>query len=207
MDHYRYLGRMFSPANVVGFVATAVPSTVFVGVNSTFSLLPATMAACMSAICIFAFRLARRQPSRPAIIGLAIALVCAAIASITGDARDFFIAPALIPATALVICTASLIVHSPLTGILLNRVAGGPVHWRQVPALQRIYSITTAVALLINLGNLGLQAIFYLADEPVVLAIIHVGTAPAFAALVAVTVVFARKEITRPTRDAGTINN
>jgi hypothetical protein len=162
--------------------------------------LPALGASCLSAVSIFVFQIVRRQPGRPAVIGLAIALICAGIAAITGEARDFFIAPALIPAVALIVCAGSLAVRRPFTGVLLNRVVGGPENWRAVHSLFRVYAITTAVAILINIVNSTLQAIFYFANAPIVLAIIHAGTAPAFATLIAATVYLARREIGRTTR-------
>ncbi|CAM3111186.1 DUF3159 domain-containing protein [Paracoccus nototheniae] len=184
-------------SRVVGIIVTAVPSVVFVAVNAACTLWPALGAAAASAVVIFLYRLIRKQPLKQALIGLAIATACAGVAAFTGDARDFFIAPALIPVAAMLVCIGSLIVRRPLTGVLLNRVVGGPGNWYELRPLLRVYALTTATAVAINIVNFGLQAVFYVADNTIVLAAIHVATGPVFATLVAVTLVFARKEVKR----------
>lgn len=182
-------------SRAIGLLATAVPSVVFVVVNNASSLWLALAWATATALGLFLYRLLRREPLKQAVIGLAIAAVCAGVAAITGDARDFFLAPALIPVAAMIACIGSLLIRRPLTGVLLNRVVGGPADWHEQRRLSRIYAITTATAVAINVVNFGLQAMFYLADAPAVLAAIHVATGPIFATLVAATLFFARKEV------------
>jgi hypothetical protein len=77
--------------------------------------------------------------------------------------------------------------------VLLNRVSGGPADWRQVPRLRRVYVASTLVCAAVNVVNAAVQAVFYLADEPVVLAVAYAATGPVFAVIVAVTIAFTRR--------------
>lgn len=65
---------------VSGMVIAAVPTIVFVVVNSVSSLVPAVIATVIAAIVAFGWRLIRREPLREAMIGLIIAGVCIAVA-------------------------------------------------------------------------------------------------------------------------------
>ncbi len=90
----------------------------------------------------------------------------------------------------------------PLTGVILNRVSGGPGDWRRVPRLRRVYVVSTLVCAAVNVANAAVQAVFYLANQPAVLAAAHAATGPVFAVIVAVTVVFARRAMPRASRQA-----
>ena len=85
----------------------------------------------------------------------------------------------------------------PLTGLLLNRLAGGPRDWRHRRDLLRVYDVTTLVAVAVNAVNFALQATFYAADQPAVLAAAHIATGPVFALLVAATLVAVRRRLGR----------
>jgi hypothetical protein len=174
-------------------IVTALPAVAFVSIDGLSSLYPALTAAGAAAVAGFAWRLHRRQSLRHALAGLLIVAACAGIAGITGQERGFFLIPALIPFAVIAICAASIAVRRPLTGVLLNRVSGGPARWRESDQLRRVYTITTLVAAGVNVVNAAVQAIFYLGNDPVVLAAAHIATGPVFAALVAATIVLARR--------------
>lgn len=112
---------------------------------------------------------------------------------LTGQARGFFLIPALIPFAVIAVCAVSVAAGRPLTGLLLNRVCGGPPDWPAVGPLRRVYTVSTLVAAAINVINAAVQVTFYRADDPLVLAAVHVATGPVFAVLVAITVVSARR--------------
>jgi hypothetical protein len=111
----------------------------------------------------------------------------------TGQERGFFLIPALVPFAVIAICAASIAARRPLTGVLLNRVSGGPARWREIDQLRRVYTVTTLAAAAVNAVNAAVQAVFYLANDPVVLAAAHIATGPVFAVIVAVTIVLARR--------------
>ena len=48
----------------------------------------------------------------------------------------------------------------------------------------------------VNIVNATVQVVFYRADEPIVLGVAHIATGPVFAAIVAVTLICARRVIT-----------
>jgi hypothetical protein len=99
----------------------------------------------------------------------------------------------------------SILAGRPLTGIILNRVSGGPVAWRQVRRLRRVYVISTLACAAVNVANAAVQAVFYLANQPAVLAAAHAATGPVFAVIVSVTVVFARRAMPRAGRQAAAL--
>lgn len=178
-----------------GILVASAPTVVFVAASAVGGLTAAIVAAAVTAVVAFAYRLVRREALGGALAGLLIASACALVAALTGEARGFFLLPTALPAVILLVCLATIVVRRPLTGLLLNRVAGGPPHWRSDRTLMRIYDVTTLIAIAINLVNFGLQAFFYAADQTVVLAVAHAATGPIFATLVAGTLIAVRRRL------------
>jgi hypothetical protein len=178
----------------------AAPSLVFVLVDAVTSLYPALFAAALAAVGALAYRLIRRQSPRGALIGILIVAICAVAAAVTGEARGFFLVPMLIPFAVIVLCLATIVAGRPLTGLLLNRIAGGPKDWPRDRGLRRVHLLATAAAIAINAVNATVQVIFYGRGDTIVLAVAHAATGPAFAALVAATIVAARRRL--PSRPA-----
>ncbi|WP_394620040.1 DUF3159 domain-containing protein [Lentzea sp. JNUCC 0626] len=190
-----------SSGGVAGILVTASPAIAFVAVSTISGLTAAIVAAAVTAALAFGYRIARGERLGGAIAGLVIAAVCALVAAVTGEARAFFLLPTLLPAVILLLCLASVIARRPVTGLVFNRIAGGPADWRHDRGLMRIYDVTTLIAVGINVVNFTLQALFYAADETVVLAVAHAATAPVFAALAAGTLFAARRRITNPKQE------
>jgi intracellular septation protein A len=178
---------------VLGIVVAAAPTVAFVVANALSSLYPALAAAGITAVAAFAWRLRRHQSLRQAVIGLLLVVACAGVAAITGQARRFFLIPTLIPFAVITICVITVLAGRPLTGLLLNRVAGGPANWRELPRLRRVYVVSTLVCAAVNLLNAIVQVVFYVADQPIVLGAAHIATGPVFALIVAVTIGFVRR--------------
>ena len=183
------------PDRWVGIVVAAAPGLVFVAVNVVASLYPAIIAAAVTALAGLGYRLARRQSPRSALIGILVVAVCAVVAAVTGEARGFFLVPTLIPFAVIVACLATIIARRPLTGLLLNRVSGGPRDWYRNAALRRVHQTATGAAIGINIINAAVQVISYDRGDTVVLAVAHAATGPVFATLVAVTIVAVRKTL------------
>lgn len=175
----------------------AAPTVAFLVANAvTGALVPSVVAAVVAAAAVVGWRSYRREPLRKAVPGLVIVAVCAAVAAVTGQARGFFLVPTLVPFAVMLVCLASVAAGRPLTGIVLNRLSGGPPDWYRVPQLRRVHVMATLVCVAVNVVNAIVQVAFYRADEPVVLGIAHIATGPVFATIVAVTLVFARRAIT-----------
>jgi hypothetical protein len=181
------------PGRISGMIVTAAPTVAFVAADALSSLHPALVTAAAVAIGAFAWRLRSRRSLRQALAGLLLVAACAGVAAITGQERGFFLIPALIPFAVIAVCVGSVLAGRPLTGVLLNRVSGGPAGWRQIDRLRRVYVISTLVCAAVNVVNATLQAVFYLADDPLVLAAAHIATGPVFAAIAAITIVLARR--------------
>nr|WP_237453699.1 DUF3159 domain-containing protein [Pseudonocardia sp. SID8383] len=177
----------------VGILLAAAPAVAFVAADAAGGLTWAFIALAVAAPVTFGVRLARRESLRAAVVGLAVAGVCAAVAAFSGEARAFFLLPTLIPAALGVLFLGSVLVRRPVTGTLFNRLVGGPEDWRGHPRLIRVYTVSTLAGVVLHALNLTLRAVAYLADRPAVLAALGVAAVPAFAALAAGTLVAARR--------------
>jgi hypothetical protein len=180
-----------------GILAASAPTIGFVVASAIDGLVPAVVAAAVTAVAAFAYKLIRREPLAGALGGLVLVMACALVAALTGETRGFFLLPTALPAVIILVCLATILARRPLTGLLLNRVAGGPATWRRHRALMRVYDISTVVAVAINAVNFCLQAFFYLADQTAVLAVAHIATGPIFATLVAGTLLGVRRQLAR----------
>jgi intracellular septation protein A len=189
------------PGRISGIAVTAVPAVAFVSVYALSSLYPALIAAGVAAIAGSAWRLQRRQPVRHVVAGLLVVAACAAVAAATGQERDFFLIPTLIPFIIIMICLVSVLAKRPVTGLILNRILRGPARWSKIDRLRRVYAVSTLSYAGANVILATVQTIFYLANNSPALAAAHIAAAPVFAIIVAVTIVFARRAA--PARDHG----
>ncbi|VVJ21945.1 Uncharacterised protein [Amycolatopsis camponoti] len=183
-------------------MVTAAPTVAFVAANALGDLTAALVTAGVTAIAAFGWRLYRRQPVRQAVLGLLLVAACAAVATVTGEARGFFLIPALIPFAVIAVCVTTVLIGRPLTGLVLNRVAGGPADWRCVPRLRRIHTVSTLTCAAVNVVNGALQVVYYRDDQPLVLGIVHIATGPVFAVIVAITIAFVRRAKAGPAAPA-----
>ena len=188
---------LLKPGRISGSLLTAAPTLVFVVVSARSRMNIALIAAGLCALGVLTVRLVRRESPKQAVIGLLTVAACAAIAALTGEARGFFLLPALLPAAIVVVCVVSVLVRRPLTGLILNRIAGGPANWFEVRALRRVYSGTTLACAAVNIVNGALQAVFYVSRDTLLLTLVHLATGPIFAVIVAFTVVSARRVLAR----------
>jgi uncharacterized protein DUF3159 len=182
-----------------GIAVAAAPTVAFVIANAFGGLMWAFIALAVSAPVAFGVRLARRESPRAALLGLAIAAVCALVAALTGEARGFFLVPTLLPAGWMLLFLGSVLIGRPLTGVALNRLAGGPRNWRHHAPLRRVYTATTWAAVGIALVNFVLRTVLYITEQLAVLAAVEIATVPVPFALAAFTVVAARRAVRRST--------
>lgn len=174
-------------------VVAAAPTVVFLVAAAVGSLGVAVGVAGVAAVAVFGWRLYRRARLRTAALGLVLVAACAAVATVTGQARGFFLIPALIPFGVIAVCLATVVAGRPLTGLVLNKVIGGPPRWWTRPRLRRVHLVATLACAAVNVVNAILQVVFYRADQPLVLGALHIATGPVFALIVAVTIGFARR--------------
>lgn len=177
----------------VGLVVGTAPTVAFVSVDAAAGLGPALAALGVTAGAACAVRLLRREPAGAAVAGLLVAAVCATVAAVAGEARAFFLPSMALPAVFVVAYVVAFLAGRPLTGVMVNRLAGGPRDWPRHRALLRVYVVSSLVGLAMAVANLVARVAFYLADEPAVLAAIQVGATSLFAVHFAVTLVVARR--------------
>jgi Protein of unknown function (DUF3159) len=183
------------PDRWIGIGVATAPGVVFVVVAAHAGLGLAVAAAGATAVVGLAVRLARRSSVRSALVGILVVAVCAVVATLTGEARGFFLLPAMVPFAVVAVCLATLVARRPLTGLLLNKVTGGPAEWYRDAGLRRLHTSATWVAVGINVVNAAIQVVFYAKNDTAVLAVTHVATGPIFATLVAVTIVAVRRTL------------
>lgn len=186
----RALERVGGP---VGLTVAVAPTVAFVAADAAAGLEAAFVALGVTAVLAFAVRLARREPPGAAVAGLVVAGVCAGVAALAGEARAFFLPSMLLPVVFVVAYVVSLATGRPLTSLMVHPLSGGPRDWRPYPALRRVYVVSSVVGLAMAAVNLVVRVVFYLADEPAVLAAIQVTATSAFAVHFAVTLVAARR--------------
>ncbi|MCP2342129.1 DUF3159 domain-containing protein [Actinomadura rupiterrae] len=184
-------------------VTTAAPTLVFVLAAAVGGLRSALIATAVSAVLVLAWRLRSRSHLAHATIGTLLAVVCAAVAAGTGQARTFFLLPMLLPAAAATACLLSVLAGRPLAGLVANRIVGGPRDWRTHRRLHRFYRRTTLAISLVSLASLAAQVVLYRLDAIAGLGVLHVLMAPMWAGVTAGSVVLSRLAVTRY-RDAPT---
>lgn len=190
----RTLERVGGP---VGLAVAAAPTIAFVVADAVAGLETAFVALAVTAVASAAVRLARREPLGAAIAGLVVAGICAGVAAIAGEARAFFLPTMVLPAVFVLAYVISFLAGRPLAGLMVNRLAGGPRDWPRDAALRRIYVVSSLIGLALAAANLVARVVFYVADEPGVLAVIQLVLPLVFAVHFAVTLVVARQRVGR----------
>lgn len=150
-----------------GSVIAAVPTVVFVVVNSIWSLRPAIYAAVGSAVLLAGYRVARKQSPQQAISGLLGVVIAAVIAGRTGSAKGYFLPGIIISLAYSVPPVISVLVRRPLAGYLWEFLDPTPGltedrKWFQARSLLRAYTWATVIAAVVFLARGLVQLTLYL---------------------------------------------
>jgi len=189
----------FIRSSVNGLVV-AFPTIVFLNTVGRTSLRSALLWTGLAALSNFLIKMIRREPIVPAVAGLAVAALCAAVALVTGQARAFFLLPAIVLPIAIgSVCIVTVCVHRPLAGLLLNGMAGGPPQWWFDKPLRSLYTTATWVCFVVNGASGLLQRLLYTGDRLYLLGAVHVFIPLIFSAIIGVTVFYAKRLIAQPT--------
>lgn len=143
-----------------GTVISALPTVVFVAVNSFAGLRAGVIAAVGVAATAALYRLLRKESLQQAAGSLLGVLVAAAIASRTGQARDYFLVGILTSFLYAAVFAGSIAIRRPLVGVIwefLDPTEVGNRRWRRVPSLMRAYDKATGAALLLFLSRAIVQ--------------------------------------------------
>ncbi|MFI1760947.1 DUF3159 domain-containing protein [Streptomyces sp. NPDC020800] len=184
--------------------AAGAPTLVFLTANGIGGLRFASGAATVTAVLVLAWRLRARRQVRHAVVGALLATACATVAAWTGQARGFFLLPMLIPAAATAACLLSLAAGRPLAGLVTNKIVGGPPGWRSNRVLHRFYAVSTVVIALVSFVSLAAQLALYLWSDVAWLGLLHILMAPSWAAVTALSMLLARRTVTRERHAAET---
>jgi hypothetical protein len=146
-----------------GSLITAIPTVVFVIVNTATTLRWSVVAAVGSALVLAGYRLARKQPVQQALTGLLGVVVASLIAARTGQAKGYFLLgiwSSFLYAAAFV---ATMVVRRPAIGLLWEFLdptpepepgeEREPVPWHRQRPLLFAYMLATAGAALVFLAR------------------------------------------------------
>ena len=94
-----------------------------------------------------------------------------AFAAWTGEARDYFLPGIWVDAAYAVGFAASAVVGHPLVGVLYGMLNRTGRTWRDMAVLRRVLTVATWGWTLVFAARAGVQALFYLADQPELLGL------------------------------------
>jgi hypothetical protein len=157
-----------------GLVYTALPVTTFAVTNSITGLVAAIIAAVGVASIVLVWQLVRRESVRPAVFGFAGVSVCAALAFITGRAKDFYLPGIWMYLGLAIAFTASILIRRPLVGVGWAWLTGRDGAWRTVPRARRAFDIATAVMATASWARFLVQNYLYDTNQEGLLAVARV---------------------------------
>jgi Protein of unknown function (DUF3159) len=160
----------------LGIVESALPAAAFVIAYTVGSMQPsrAAMVAVAIGVVLAIARLARRQTVQFALSGLAGIAIAAFIVSRTGKAEDFFLPGLLLSGAYVIGLLGSIVLRWPFAGIALGLVSQTGTAWRRDPAKVRIYSHVTWIWVGVFAARLAVQLPMYLAGAVVALGVARV---------------------------------
>lgn len=167
-------GLLARAGGIRGLVQAALPVAVFAAVNAAAGLRAAVAAAIAVAVVVFGWQLAHREPVRAALFGVAGVAVCAGLAFLTGQARDFYLPGILMYLGLAIAFTASVVVRRPLVGVVWARLTGRPGAWRREPRVLRTFDGVTLVMAAVSWARFLVQDHFYDADQAGALAVARI---------------------------------
>lgn len=161
-----------------GLVDGAVPPIVFVAVNalaglggSAHALYVAVVAAATTALAVLAHRARRGESLKGGVRGMAGLAVAVAFAAWTGQARDFFLPGIYVDAAYAAAFAGSAVVGRPAVGYLYAALFRTGSSWRGDRRLRRVLAAATYGWSLVFAVRTAVQAAFYRADQPELLAL------------------------------------
>lgn len=122
------------------------------------------------------------------------------IGTVLGDGHDAALLGTLVPAGLVLVFLGSVLAGSPMTGLLVNRVVGGPRAWREHDPLMQVYVMTTLAGAAVSALIFAVQAVSYAEHQPLAFFAAQVVAVPVFAVLAVVTLVAARRAVS-PSRE------
>ncbi|MGV0743615.1 DUF3159 domain-containing protein [Mycolicibacterium sp. XJ870] len=167
-------GLLARAGGVRGLVYTALPVTVYAATSAAFGRVPAIIAALVVAAIVLGWQLLRRESTRPALWGFVGVAVCAGLALVTGQAKDFYLPGIWMYLLMAMLFTASILIRRPLVGVVWAWVTGRDSTWRRVPRVRLAFDIVTAVMATVSWTRFLVQNYLYDTDQAALLAVARI---------------------------------
>lgn len=148
-----------------GVIESALPTVVFVLVDSVASLRPAIWTAAITGVAVFLYRLLRREPPQQALGGLFALGVAVLFAARLGESRGFFLPGILFSIAYGLGFMVSALVRWPVIGVIWSLLDGTGSTWRSQPRLRRAFSLATWLWVGLFAARAGVQGILYVWDS------------------------------------------
>lgn len=185
-----------------GLVHSALPVTTYAFTAATLGRVPAVIAAIAVAAVILAWQLLRRESLRPALWGFAGVALCAGLALVTGQAKDFYLPGILVALVTAVLFTGSIVIRRPLVGVVWAWMTGRDGSWRRVRKVRYAFDLVTAVMAVVSWSRFLVQNYLYDSDQADLLAVARLAMGwPLFlltTTLVVLAVRYAVRALPRP---------
>ncbi|QZH63051.1 DUF3159 domain-containing protein [Mycolicibacterium farcinogenes] len=156
---------------ISGMVYSALPVTVYATVSALAGRVPAIIAALVTAAVVLAWQLLRRESVRPALWGFVGVAVCALLALVTGQAKDFYLPGIWMSLASAIVMTGSILVRRPLVGVIWAWATGRDSTWRQVPGVRLVFNVVTAVLATVSWSRFLVQNYLYDTGQDGLLAV------------------------------------
>ncbi|MEV0671192.1 DUF3159 domain-containing protein [Mycobacterium sp. NPDC050441] len=187
---------------IQGLVYPALPVTTFAVISAAFDRIPAIAAALGVAAAILVWQLVRRESARPALWGFAGVALCAGLALVTGQAKDFYLPGIWMALFSALLLTLSILIRRPLVGVVWAWMTGRGGAWREVPRVRLAFYLVTAVLAAVSWSRFLVQNYLYVTDQAGLLAVARIAMGwPLFVvttSLILVTVRYAIREMPQP---------
>lgn len=197
-------GLLARAGGIRGLVYSGLPVTTYAVTSAALGRIPAVVAALTVAALVLTWQLARRESLRPALFGFAGVALCAGLALVTGQAKDFYLPGIWIALLTAVLFTGSILVRRPLVGVVWAWVTGRDGSWRRVPRVRLAFDIVTAVMAAVSWSRFVVQNHLYASDQAELLAVARLAMGwPLFLVTTTLMVVAIRYAIRASPRPAG----
>ncbi len=187
---------------VSGLVYSSLPVLIFVVVSSIFGLRAAIAAALGVAVLILLWRLIRRDSLQPAMSGFFGVALCAVIAFVAGESRDYFLLGIWSSLLWAVVFSVSVLIRRPVVGYLWSWAMGHDNSWRRVRRATVIFDVATVAWVLVFTARFVVQWQLYDAQKTGLLGVARIAMGWPLTAASAVVTYLAIKTAQRAIRSA-----
>ncbi|NUW38439.1 DUF3159 domain-containing protein [Nonomuraea sp. SMC257] len=151
---------------------TAAPALGFTVAYATTGKLPLSLAAALCLAALVALHRFRQARSIwPALGGLCLAALAGALATLSGEAADYFL-PLIAVRTVIAVATPVLmLLRLPPAGLVTGLVTGRGLSWRRCPVRLRAFTIVNALWLAMEASLLANQLRLYHEGQAVAMGV------------------------------------